>query len=151
MDQEDKAKDQLADALTKKGGGVNPRASLSADERAKLDENWKYIHEKERGMGVLLFKYLSCRAEWAAERAGGSEAPGRAGEAGEEEPEFGAWGTQEGDTHTQAREGPALLRGSEAQDSTDWDRCESSLGASDTPKTSGSKNRDGDTDRSWSD
>ena len=52
MDQEDKPKDQLADALAKKG--ANPRASLSADERAKLDENWKYIHEKERGTGTSL-------------------------------------------------------------------------------------------------
>jgi hypothetical protein len=52
MDHEDKAKDQLADVLAKKGG-ANPRASLSADERAKLDENWKYIHEKERGMHLF--------------------------------------------------------------------------------------------------
>jgi hypothetical protein len=56
MDHEDKAKDQLADVLTKKG--ANPRASLSADERAKLDENWKYIHEKERGMRHFSTNFL---------------------------------------------------------------------------------------------
>ena len=60
MDQEDKPKDQLADVLAKKG--ANPRASLSADERAKLDENWKYIHEKERGMRHF-FECMFCRAE----------------------------------------------------------------------------------------
>jgi len=58
MDHEDKAKDQLADVLAKKGG-ANPRASLSADERAKLDENWKYIHEKEKGIRRFL---ITCRA-----------------------------------------------------------------------------------------
>ena len=61
MDQEDKPKDQLADALAKKG--ANPRASLSADERAKLDENWKYIHEKERGMRRHFFDSIFSRAE----------------------------------------------------------------------------------------